>query len=48
MPDGVRYAARLSPRTMTDLLEITGRWVSEYVATLVPHADAHLAVAWAG
>ncbi len=46
--DGVSYAARLSPRVMTDLLEITGRWVSEYVATLSPHADANIAVAWAG
>jgi hypothetical protein len=46
--DGVHYAARLSPRVMTDLLEITGRWVSEYVAALSPHAPAHIAVAWAG
>ena len=45
---GVSYAARLSPRVMTDLLEITGRWVSEYVATLAPHASARIAVAWAG
>ena len=45
---GVRYAARLSPRVMTDLLEVTGRWVSDYVATLPPHACAHIAVAWAG
>jgi uncharacterized protein (TIGR03083 family) len=45
---GVSYAARLSPRVMVDLLEITGRWVSEYVATLSPHADAPVAVLWAG
>ena len=45
---GVSYAARLSPRIMTDLLEITGRWVSEYVASLSPHASAHIPVAWAG
>jgi len=45
---GVAYATRLSPRVMTDLLEITGRWVSEYVATLSPHATAGVAVAWAG
>jgi hypothetical protein len=44
---GVGYAARLSPRVMTDLLEITGAWVSEHVATLVPHASARIAVAWA-
>ena len=45
---GVRYAARLSPRVITDLLEITGHWVSEYVATLPPHAASPIAVAWAG
>jgi hypothetical protein len=45
---GVSYAERLSPRLMTDLLEVTGRWVSEYVAALSPHASAHIAVAWAG
>jgi hypothetical protein len=45
---GVTYAARLSSRVMTDLLEITGRWVSEYVAMLPPHASSHIAVAWAG
>ncbi len=44
---GVRYAERLSPRVMTDLLDVTGAWVSEYVAALAPHADARLAVAWA-
>jgi uncharacterized protein (TIGR03083 family) len=44
---GVAYAERLSPRLMTDLLEITGRWVSDYVATLDPHASARVAVAWA-
>jgi uncharacterized protein (TIGR03083 family) len=45
---GVSYAERLSPRVMTDLLGITGRWVSEYVATLLPHASSRVAVAWAG
>ena len=45
---GVAYAMRLSPRVMTDLLEVTGRWVSEYVATLSPHATSGVAVAWAG
>ncbi|MGH2362109.1 MAG: hypothetical protein ACRDGM_16405 [bacterium] len=45
---GVNYAARLSSRVMTDLLEITGRWVSEHVATLSPHASSRIAVAWAG
>jgi hypothetical protein len=45
---GVRYGERLSPRLMTDLLEITGRWVSDFVAALPPHGDAHFAVSWAG
>jgi hypothetical protein len=45
---GVSYAKRLSPRVLTDLLEITGAWVSDYVAALAPHADAHIPVAWAG
>ncbi len=45
---GVSYAERLSPKVMTDLLEITGRWVSEYLATLLPHANADVAVLWAG
>jgi mycothiol maleylpyruvate isomerase-like protein len=44
---GVRYGERLSPRLMTDLLEVTGRWVSEYIAALAPHAEACFAVAWA-
>jgi uncharacterized protein (TIGR03083 family) len=44
---GVGYAERLSPRVMTDLLETTGLWVSEYVASLSPHAEASIAVAWA-
>jgi hypothetical protein len=44
---GVRYGERLSPRLMTDLLEVTGRWVSEFVAKLPPHEQAHFGVAWA-
>jgi uncharacterized protein (TIGR03083 family) len=44
---GVEYASRLSPRVMTDLLELTGTWVSSYVASLPPHGKARLAVAWA-
>ena len=46
--DGVGYAARLSPRVMVDLLETTGRWVSEYMGGLPPHASARWSVAWAG
>jgi uncharacterized protein (TIGR03083 family) len=45
---GVAYAQRLSPRVITDLLEVTGRWVAEYVAALPPHGDALYSVAWAG
>jgi uncharacterized protein (TIGR03083 family) len=45
---GVEYASRLSPRVLTDLLEITGQWVSEYVATLDPYAPSWISVAWAG
>jgi uncharacterized protein (TIGR03083 family) len=45
---GVGYAERLSPRVMTDLLEVTGPWVSEYVTTLAPHDPCRIAVAWAG
>lgn len=45
---GVAYAARLSSRLLTDLLEVTGRWVSEFVETLDPDAAALFPVAWAG
>ena len=45
---GVAYAARLSTRLITDLLEITGRWVSEIVESLAPHDPAIFAVSWAG
>jgi uncharacterized protein (TIGR03083 family) len=46
--EGVAYAARLSPRVLTDLLEATGRWVSAFVADLPPHGEAPHSVAWAG
>jgi hypothetical protein len=46
--DGVAWASRLSPRLITDLLEITGNWTSEFVATLDPNAPALFGVAWAG
>lgn len=45
---GLSYARRLSPAVMTDLLEVTGRWVSAFVARLNPDAEAHFSVAWAG
>lgn len=46
--DGVSYAERLSPRLLTDLLEVTGAWVTDYVTALDPAAPAHISVAWAG
>jgi len=45
---GVGYAERLSPRLLTDLLELTGEWVSRFVTSLPPEADAAFPVAWAG
>jgi uncharacterized protein (TIGR03083 family) len=45
---GVAYVGRLSPRVITDLLEVTGRWVADFVAALPPHAEALYPVAWAG
>jgi hypothetical protein len=45
---GVGYGARLSPRLITDLLEITGSWVSEWVTRLPPHAPSVFPVSWAG
>ncbi|HEX2207508.1 MAG TPA: maleylpyruvate isomerase N-terminal domain-containing protein [Longimicrobium sp.] len=45
---GVAYARRLSPRIITDLLEVTGRWISGYFASLPPHETATWPVAWAG
>ncbi|HEU4388431.1 MAG TPA: hypothetical protein VFV34_11585, partial [Blastocatellia bacterium] len=44
----VSYGRRLSTPLLTDLLEITGRWVSELVAALDPHELADISVAWAG
>lgn len=45
---GVRYAERLSPQLLVDLLAISGHWVAELFAELPPHADATFPVAWAG
>src|SRR5687767_9501737 len=45
---GVSYSRRLSPRLLTDLLEMTGRWMAELVESLDPHAPALFSVAWAG
>lgn len=46
--EGVTFGARLSTRLLTDLLELSGRWVSEFVASLDPDATALYSVAWAG
>jgi hypothetical protein len=45
---GVSYSRRLSPRLLTDLLEMTGRWMAELAQDLDPHAPALFSVAWAG
>lgn len=46
--DGVMFGARLSARLLTDMLELSGRWVSEFVASLDPDEPALYSVAWAG
>jgi hypothetical protein len=45
---GVAFGRRLSPNLVTDLLEVTGRWVSDFVAALDPDGAALFPVAWAG
>jgi hypothetical protein len=45
---GVSYAERLSPRVLIELIDIAGRWVSEFLQGLPPHGVAHFPVAWAG
>jgi uncharacterized protein (TIGR03083 family) len=44
----VAVARRLSPRVLTDLLEVTGPQVVELFRSIDPFAPAHWAVAWAG
>jgi uncharacterized protein (TIGR03083 family) len=44
----VAAARRLSPRIITDLLEVTGPWVVELFGSIDPAAPAHWAVSWAG
>lgn len=44
----VAAARRLSPRVLTDLLELAGRQLAEFMATLDPFAPAPISVAWAG
>jgi uncharacterized protein (TIGR03083 family) len=45
---GVSYAARLSPALITDLLDVTGRWVADLVERLPPHGRSIFPVSWAG
>jgi hypothetical protein len=45
---GVAYARRLSPRLLTDLLELTGRWVADFTEGLPPRVPARISVLWAG
>jgi uncharacterized protein (TIGR03083 family) len=45
---GVAYGRRLSPRLLTDLLDLTGRWVAEFTEGLEPHAPSWISVLWAG
>jgi len=46
--EGVTAGRHWSARLLTDLLEVTGAWMSDFVATLDPDAPALFAVAWAG
>jgi hypothetical protein len=45
---GVSFSQRLSPRLLTDLLELAGGWMAELAEGLDPHAPAIFSVAWAG
>jgi len=44
----VAAARRLSPRLLTDLLELTGPWVVDLFRSIDSAAPAHWAVSWAG
>lgn len=45
---GVAYSARLSPRQLVELLELSGGWVIELVNRLPLHGAAIWPVSWAG
>ena len=45
---GVDFGRRLSSELLIDLLDVTGRWMSAFVATLDPAAPALFGVSWAG
>lgn len=44
----VRAARRLSPRVLTDMMDLTEPALSDYFRSLDPHAPARFGVAWAG
>jgi uncharacterized protein (TIGR03083 family) len=46
--DWVSATRRLSPKVITDLLEITGPAYAEFFSKQDPHANAKISVAWAG
>jgi uncharacterized protein (TIGR03083 family) len=45
---GVAYSARLSPRLIVDLLEVSCGWLADVIEALPPHGQAVFAVSWAG
>ena len=45
---GVAFAARLSPRLITDLIEVTTSWLADVIEAMPPHDAAVFAVSWAG
>ena len=45
---GVAFAARLSPRLIVDLLEVTGAWAADVIEALPTFERARYAVSWAG
>ena len=44
----VAVSRRLSPRVLTDLLEVVGAQAAAFLAALPPHETAFWPVAWAG
>lgn len=45
---GVAFGARLSVHLLTELLEVSGRWMSSFVTSLDPDGPALFPVVWAG
>ncbi len=46
--EGVTAGRHWSPRILIDLLDMSGAWMTAFIATLDPEAPALFAVAWAG